>query len=64
MKHKLFRVLISTHYFGYRSYYIYVLADDDVEALKYVHKHESYRKDEDAEIDEIVEIPFETSGVI
>ena len=64
MKHKLFRILISTYYFGYRSYYIYVLAEDDDEALEYVHKHESYRKDEDAEIEEIVEIAFETKGVI
>lgn len=64
MKHKLFRVLISTYYFGNRSYYLYVLADNDDEALEYVYKHESYRKDEDAEIDEIVEIAFETKGVI
>lgn len=64
MKHKLFRVLISTYYFGNRSYYLYVLADNDDEALEYVYKHESYKNDEDAEIDEIVEIAFETKGVI
>lgn len=64
MKHKLFRVLINTYYFGNRSYYIYVLADDADEALEYVYEHESYRTDEDAEIDEIVEIAFETTGVV
>ena len=64
MKYKLFRVLISTYYFGNKSYYIYVLAEDMDEALKYIHKHESYQNDDDAEIDEIVEIAFETKGVI
>jgi len=64
MKYKLFRALISTYYFGNRSYYLYVLADDEEEALEYVYKHESYRKDEDAEIDEIVQIAEETKGVI
>lgn len=64
MKHKLFRVLINTYYFGNRSYYLYVLADDEDEALECVYKHESYRNDEDAEIEEIVEIAFETKGVI
>lgn len=64
MKYKLFKVHIKTYYFGNRSYYIYVLAEDSDEALKYVYKHESYKNDEDAEIDEIVEIAFETKGVI
>lgn len=64
MKYKLFRALISTYYFGNKSYYIYVLAEDTDEALEYICKHESYKNDEDAEIDEIVEIAFETKGVI
>ena len=64
MKHKLFRVRINTYYFGNKSYYIYVLAEDSDEALEYIYKHESYRNDEDAEIEEIVEIAFETKGVI
>lgn len=64
MKHKLFKVLINTYYFGNRSYYLYVLADNDDEALEYVYKHEFYKNDEDAEIGEIVEIAFETKGVI
>lgn len=64
MKYKLFRALINTYYFGNRSYYIYVLAEDEEQALEYVYKHESYKKDEDAEIDEIVQIAEETKGVI
>ncbi len=64
MKHKLFRVLISTYYFGNRSYYIYVLADDYDEALEYIHKSSEYSKDEYAEIEEIAEIAFETTGII
>lgn len=64
MRNKLFRVHINTYYFGYRSYYLYVLADNEEEALEYVYKHESYRKDEDAEIDEIVQISEETRGVV
>ena len=64
MKYKLFRALINTYYFGNRSYYIYVLAEDSDEALEYIYKHESYKNDEDAEIEEIVEIEFETKGVI
>lgn len=64
MKNKLFRVRINTYYFGNKSYYLYVLADNEEEALEYVYKHESYRKDEDAEIDEIVQIAEETRGVV
>ena len=64
MKYKLFRALINTYYLGNRSYYIYVLAEDSDEALEYIYKHESYKNDEDAEIEEIVEIAFETKGVI
>jgi hypothetical protein len=69
MKNKLFRALINTYYFGNKSYYIYVLAEDSDEALEYIYKHEYYKNDEDAEIDEIVEIAyslylFETKGVI
>lgn len=64
MKHKLFRVLISTYYFGNRSYYVYVLAEDSDEALQFIYKEPYYKNDEDAEIDEIVEIAFETKGVI
>jgi hypothetical protein len=41
-----------------------VLAEDCDEALKYIYKHEPYKNDEDAEIGEIVEIAFETKGVI
>jgi hypothetical protein len=41
-----------------------VLAEDSDEALEYIYKHESYKNDEDAEIEEIVEIAFETKGVI
>ena len=36
MKYKLFRALINTYYFGNRSYYIYVLAEDSDEALEYI----------------------------
>ena len=64
MKYKLFRVHINTYYFGNVSYYLYVLADDEEQALEYVYKHESYKKDEDAEIDEIVQIAEETKGVV
>jgi hypothetical protein len=64
MKNKLFRALINTYYFGNKSYYIYVLAEDCDEALKYIYKHEPYKNDEDAEIGEIVEIAFETKGII
>lgn len=64
MKYKLFRVRINTYYFGNVSYYLYVLADDEEQALEYVYKHESYKKDEDAEIDEIVQIAEETKGVV
>ena len=64
MKYKLFRLLINTYYFGNVSYYLYVLADDEEQALEYVYKHESYKKDEYAEIDEIVQIADETKGVV
>ena len=64
MKYKLFRALINTYYFGNRSYYIYVLAEDSDEALEYIYKSSQYSKDEDAEIEEIVEIAYETKGII
>lgn len=64
MKYKLFKVHIKTYYFGNRSYYVYVLAEDSDEALEYIYKEPYYKNDEDAEIDEIVEIAFETKGVI
>ena len=64
MKHKLFRIRINTYYFGNRSYCVYVLADDSDEALQFIYKEPYYKNDEDAEIDEIVEITFETKGVV
>lgn len=64
MKHKLFRVHINTYYFGNRSYYLYVLAEDSDEALNYIYKSSDFKNDDEAEIDEIVEIAFETKGVI
>ena len=64
MEHKLFKVRINTYYFGNLSYYVYVLADDEEQALEYVYKHESYAKDDDAEIDEIVQIAEETTGIV
>ena len=64
MKYKLFRALINTYYFGNKSYYIYVLAEDSDEALEYIYKSSQYSKDEDAEIEEIVEIAYETKGII
>ena len=44
MKYKLFRALINTYYFGNRSYYIYVLAEDSDEALEYMDKAEEKYK--------------------
>ena len=64
MKYKLFRALIKTYYFGNVSYYVYVLAEDSDEALEYIYKSPKYSKDEDAEIGEIVEIAYETKGII
>lgn len=64
MKYKLFRIRINTYYFGNKSYYIFVLAEDSDEALEYVYKSSQYSKDEDAEIEEIVEIAYETKGII
>ena len=64
MKNKLFRVHIKTYHFGNRSYYVYVLAEDSDEALQFIYKEPYYKNDEDAEIDEIVEIAFETKGLI
>ena len=64
MKYKLFRALINTYYFGNKSYYIYVLAEDSDEALEYIYKSSQYSKDEDAEIEEIVESAYETKGII
>lgn len=64
MEHKLFKVHIRTYYFGNREYDLYVLAEDSDEALEYVYKHESYRNDEDAEVEEVIEIASETTGVI
>lgn len=64
MEQKLFKVVIDTYYFGNISYSLYVLAENSEEALEYVYKHESYRKDEDAEVREVIEIASETTGVI
>lgn len=64
MKYKLFKIRINTYYFGNKSYYVYVLAENSDEALNYVYKEPCYKNDEDAEIDEIVEISNETKGVI
>lgn len=66
MEQKLFKVVIDTYYFGNISYSLslYVLAENREEALEYVYKHESYRKDEDAEVREVIEIASETKGVI
>ena len=64
MKHKLFRAHINTYYFGNRSYYVYVLAEDSDEALNYIYKSDDFKNDDEAEIDEIVEIAFETTGVL
>lgn len=59
MKYKLFRIRINTYYFGNKSYYIFVLAEDSDEALEYVYKSSQYSKDEDAEIEEIYEISYD-----
>lgn len=64
MKNKLFKVRINTYYFGNKSFYLYVLAENSDEALDYVYKDTRFKNDEDAEIDEIKEIAFETKGVI
>ncbi len=64
MKNKLFKVHINTYYFGNKSYYVYILAENSDEALDYVYKDACFKNDEDAEIDEIIEIAFETKGVI
>jgi hypothetical protein len=64
MLYKLFRARISTYYFGNRSYYLYILAEDEEKAIEYIYKHESFKNDEDAEIDEIVQIAEDTKGII
>ena len=64
MKHKLFKVRITTYYFGNRNYDLYVLADSYDEALKFVHDCPCYKNDEDAEVAEVIEISSETKGVI
>lgn len=64
MLYKLFRARISTYYFGNRSYYLYILAEDEEEAIECIYKHESFKNDEDAEIDEIVQIAEDTKGII
>lgn len=64
MKNKLFKVRINTYYFGNKSYYLYILAENSDEALDYVYKDTRFKNDEDAEIDEIKEIAFDTKGVI
>lgn len=64
MKNKLFKVRINTYYFGNKSFYLYILAENSDEALEYIYKDTRFKNDEDAEIDEIKEIAFETKGVI
>ena len=64
MKHKLFKVHITTYYFGNRNYDLYVLADSYDEALKFVYDSPCYKNDEDAEVTEIIEISSGTKGVI
>lgn len=64
MLYKLFRAHISTYYFGDRDYYLYILAEDEEEAIECIYKHESFKNDEDAEIDEIVQIAEDTKGII
>jgi len=65
MKHKLFKIHINTYYLGNDiSKYVYVLADGYDEALEFIRKNHKYKNDEDAEIDEILEIAFETVGII
>ena len=64
MEHKLFKIHIYTYYFGNCHYDLYVLADSKVEALEYVYGTPRYRNDEDAIIEEVVEIAPETKGIV
>jgi hypothetical protein len=41
-----------------------VLAEDRDEALEYIYNEPYYKNDEDAEIVEILEVAFETKGVV
>lgn len=64
MEHKLFKATIKTYYFGVKRYYLYVLADDSDEALKFIYNSPSYGGDEDAEVEEIIEISAEEKGIV
>ena len=64
MLYKLFRAHISTYYFGNIGYYLYIFAEDEEEAIECIYNHESFKNDEDAEIDEIVQIAEDTKGII
>ena len=64
MKNKLFVAKIDTYYFGNRSYKLYILAENEEEALKFVYENPAYKNDEDAEIEFIYEIAEETKGIV
>lgn len=53
---KLWKVHIKTYIFGIRYYDLFILADTESNMLKTVYKHQTYNKDEDAEIVKYEEI--------
>lgn len=58
---KLWKVYIRTYHFGISYYNLFVLADTESNMLETVHNHPSYRKDDDAEIIDYIEIDLNNS---
>lgn len=61
---KIYVVTVRTYYFGNVQYQRVVLAHNEDEAKRLVREEPSYRKDEDAEIESVVEDPDHTPHVI
>lgn len=61
---KIYVVAVRTYYFGNVRYERVVLARNEDEAKRLVREEPTYRNDEDAEIESVVEDPSHTPHVI
>lgn len=63
---KLWKVRIKTYYFGFYSYELFVLANDEDSMKQTVRNHPTYKKDENAEIEgyELINLEDMTNRVL
>lgn len=60
----LYKVIISTYYFGNVSYVLFVVAETEGLARQRVEKYPKYARDEDAKIVSIEQIDMSESKVL